>query len=55
MSMTARQALEVLARHREGKLVVTTMTAVGVFFLLISVPSMALTRYLERRFGRKAT
>jgi sulfopyruvate decarboxylase subunit beta len=31
MPMTQRQALEVLARHRGGHVVVTTMTAVGIW------------------------
>src|SRR5205823_7397577 len=31
MAMTNRQALEVLARHRGDKVVITTMTAVGVW------------------------
>jgi sulfopyruvate decarboxylase subunit beta len=31
MPMTARQALEVLARHRGDRVVITTMTAVGVW------------------------
>ena len=31
MAMTTRQALEVLARHRGDRIVVTTMTAVGVW------------------------
>jgi polar amino acid transport system permease protein len=31
------------------------ITAVGAFFLAVSIPSMALTRFLERRFGTTAT
>src|ERR1043166_8219591 len=31
MAMTQRQALEVLARHRGDKIVITTMTAVAVW------------------------
>jgi thiamine pyrophosphate-dependent acetolactate synthase large subunit-like protein len=38
MSMTARQALEVLARHRQDKVVITTMTAVGVWPELSDTP-----------------
>ena len=29
------------------------MTMVGVFFLLVSIPSVILLRYLERRFAPK--
>jgi thiamine pyrophosphate-dependent acetolactate synthase large subunit-like protein len=38
MSMTARQALEVLARHRGDRVVITTMTAVGVWPELSDTP-----------------
>ena len=38
MSMSQRQALEVLARHRGAHIVVTTMTAVGVWPELSSSP-----------------
>src|SRR5271166_5933365 len=36
--MTARQALEVLARHRGRRIVVTTMTAVGLWPELSDTP-----------------
>jgi thiamine pyrophosphate-dependent acetolactate synthase large subunit-like protein len=38
MPMTPRQALEVLARHRGGHVVVTTMTAVGLWPQLSDSP-----------------
>jgi thiamine pyrophosphate-dependent acetolactate synthase large subunit-like protein len=38
MSMTTRQALEVLARHRDDRVVITTMTAVGVWPELSDTP-----------------
>jgi thiamine pyrophosphate-dependent acetolactate synthase large subunit-like protein len=38
MAMTQRQALEVLVRHRGDKVVVTTMTAVGVWPELSDTP-----------------
>ena len=38
MAMTQREALEVLARHRGDKVVVTTMTAVGVWPELSDTP-----------------
>jgi thiamine pyrophosphate-dependent acetolactate synthase large subunit-like protein len=38
MAMTQRQALEVLARHRGDKIVITTMTAVGVWPELSDTP-----------------
>jgi thiamine pyrophosphate-dependent acetolactate synthase large subunit-like protein len=38
MTMTQRQALEVLARHRGDKIVMTTMTAVGVWPELSDTP-----------------
>jgi sulfopyruvate decarboxylase subunit beta len=36
--MTQRQALEVLARHRGGRLVITTMSAVGIWPELSDTP-----------------
>src|SRR6058998_3175767 len=36
--MTHREALEVLARHREGKIVVTTMTSGGIWPTLSDTP-----------------
>jgi thiamine pyrophosphate-dependent acetolactate synthase large subunit-like protein len=38
MSMTARQALETLARHRGDRVVITTMTSVGVWPELSDTP-----------------
>src|SRR5438034_9431001 len=38
MAMTHRQALEVLARHRSDEVVITTMTAVGVWPELSDTP-----------------
>ena len=38
MAMTQRQALEVLARHRSRNVVITTMTAVGVWPELSDTP-----------------
>src|ERR1700730_5552203 len=38
MAMTHRQALEVLARHRGDRVVITTMTAVGVWPELSDTP-----------------
>src|SRR5947209_8550808 len=38
MAMTQREALEVLARHRGDKVVITTMTAVGVWPRLSDTP-----------------
>ena len=38
MAMTHRQALEVLARHRADKVVITTMTAVGIWPELSDTP-----------------
>src|SRR5947209_9768106 len=38
MAMTQREALEVLARHRGDKVVVTTMTAVGLWPQLSDTP-----------------
>ncbi len=38
MSMTARQSLEVLAKNRGDKVVVTTMTAVGLWPELSDTP-----------------
>src|SRR4051794_9784566 len=38
MTMTTRQALEVIARYRDGKVVITTMTAVGVWPALSDTP-----------------
>src|SRR5436305_1284578 len=38
MPMTHRDALEVLARHRGGRIVITTMTAVGIWPELADTP-----------------
>ena len=38
MGMTQEQALEVLARHRGDRIVLTTMTAVGVWPRLSDTP-----------------
>jgi thiamine pyrophosphate-dependent acetolactate synthase large subunit-like protein len=38
MTMTQEQALEVLARHRGGKVVITTMAAVGIWPTLSDTP-----------------
>ncbi|MBI3759160.1 MAG: hypothetical protein HY269_05330, partial [Deltaproteobacteria bacterium] len=38
MLMTQRQALEVVLQHRGGRIVVTTMSAAGIWPLLSDAP-----------------